>query len=118
MYEVELNDSGAVVLPAIWWPVTIKVPQDGGTVASHEVEVLYQLGTDEDLVALARMSEANARKKIVNLIKDWKGFYDQHKNPIPCNEQTKSALLKISFISIPVITGWRGACIGAERKNS
>ena len=68
---------------AIWWPVTIKVPQDGGSFADHEISVRFRLLPREQIEA-GTSSETTLLERVVA---DWQGVQSEAGEAIVLDDQ-------------------------------
>lgn len=78
-----------------WWPVTVKVPADGGSIVEQSFEVRFTAQTRDDAIAAiekaAQTRDPRARaeleyEQLRSVVTDWRGVIDQDRAALPFSE--------------------------------
>lgn len=91
------------------WPVTVRVPQDGGGIDKVEVTVEYELLTAEDA--------AGDAETLLAKVRGWEGIADVNGNEITYSQDNLKALLGVPYIARAFGIGLVQASAGAPGKN-
>lgn len=113
----------------VWWPVTVKVPQDGGKPEDVEISVKYKLITRSErneFIGLAFNDDvANADHDVDRALAlyrdkvlDWKGIENEDGNELPFSPENLEAMLDHTFFEMALSRGLFQASSGAAAKNS
>ena len=100
--------------PLVWWPVTIKVPVDGGQISEHEIQVQFELLDQDKYDELALKGDSHVVKQIT---KNWKDIADEHGETLPFNEDNLALLTNKIFVRTGILFGYMSAVSGAPIKN-
>jgi hypothetical protein len=98
----------------VWWPVTITVPTDGGTVSEHEIDVQFELIEETEYQAAAQEGDLAVLELIV---KDWKGIKTPDNKDLAFSLDNLAALAKKTFVRRAIIFAYLKAEQGAPVKN-
>jgi len=98
----------------VWWPVTIKVPTDGGTVSEHKIQVKFELTTQDNFDELAKQGDITLLKK---LVKDWQDINNEDDTPLVFNDENLNVLCQLPYVRSALIMGYMSAASGAPEKN-
>lgn len=102
------------------WPVTVKIPADGGRYESHTFDAKFKR------ISQSRIDELNERlsagtmsdREFVNEILDgWSGVIDESNQQVPYSDSTRDALLQVTLVRTAIIAAYSEAYAGAQRKN-
>jgi hypothetical protein len=99
---------------AVWWPVTINVPADGGTVTEHKIQVKFELIPQDEFDSLAQQGDINLLQRFV---KDWQDISNENDEPLPFNDENSALLFKVPYLRSAFIYGYMNAVSGAPSKN-
>lgn len=105
----------------IKWPVTISVPQSGGTVQKHKIEAEFDLLTQSRL-AEVMASDRNAdgdTALLREVLVGWEGVADESGQPVEFSAETRDDLVDIPYVRAALIRSYFEAASGnaAARKN-
>ena len=98
----------------VWWPVTIKVPTDGGTVTEHQIQVKFELMPQDEFDKLAQQGDINLLQRFV---KDWQDINDEYGKALPFNDESSKMLFQVPYLRSAFIYGYMNAVSGAPAKN-
>lgn len=103
----------------VMWPVTIRLPVDGG-VEEVEVGVRYRLLTRDERKAMESLaSDAEAEAFLMEHITGWdERWGDDEGNPLPFSRENLAAVLQQPPIERALTMGLIQASVGAPPKNS
>ncbi|NQD37477.1 hypothetical protein HPT27_10600 [Permianibacter sp. IMCC34836] len=101
-------------VPRVSWPVTIRVPEDGGVIGEKPVTITYKLITHEEFKKLSDENDIALLKAVVVGFKD---FEDENGNPLLFSQENLHDLLQHAFIRMPLFTGYMQASAAAPAKN-
>jgi hypothetical protein len=117
------------------WPVTVKLPQDGGRFRSYTFDVEFRRVTQERREMLGRQlliqkdkieagnfdGELLTPRQIADeLVVGWSGILDSEGDdakPVPFSEKTKAQLLNIGDVADAIVEAWNNSLPGAKAKN-
>lgn len=117
------------------WPVTLKLPQDGGRFRSYTFDVEFRRVSQERREALGRLlllqknridagsfdGELLTPRQIADeLVVGWSGILDsegEDGKPVPFSEKTKAQLLNIGDVAEAILEAWNNSLPGAKAKN-
>lgn len=117
------------------WPVTIKVPQDGGRFRSYSFEVEFLRVSQERREELGRqlmaqqtrVAAGNLEGEILTprqiadeLVVGWSGILDSEgkdAQEVPYSPATKAQLLNVGDVADAIIAAWGESIPGAKAKN-
>lgn len=121
--------------PSYRWPVTIKVPQDGGRFRSYSFEVEFLRVSQERREELGRqlmaqqtrVAAGNLEGEILTprqiadeLVVGWSGILDSEgkdAQEVPYSPATKAQLLNVGDVADAIIAAWSESIPGAKAKN-
>jgi hypothetical protein len=98
----------------VWWPVTLKVPADGGNITEHEIEVQFDLISQDEFDEIAQQGDITLLKRFV---KGWKSIGDKNGQALEFNEENANSLYQIPYIRSSILYGYMNAVSGAPAKN-
>ena len=99
------------------WPVTVRIPIDGGKYASQTFTARFRLPSKDEMTNMAAVlgdDAANARKVMVG----WDGIVDEQKQPVPFSDEALDALLGVPWARVAIWQAFIDASFGIKRKNS
>jgi hypothetical protein len=117
------------------WPVTVKVPQDGGRFRSYTFEVEFQRVSQERreelgrqlLVQKGRLEAGDVGGEILTprqiaseLVVGWSGILDSEEKdakPVHFSPSTLAQLLNIGDVADAILAAWNDSIPGAKAKN-
>lgn len=100
------------------WPVTVQVPQDGGTVRDVEIGIDYRLLTKAEAASIKNMPDALAETRMLDHVVGWDDrVVDTDGKPVPFSRDNLLALLEYDFVARAVVLGLYQASRGAPAKN-
>lgn len=117
------------------WPVTVKIPQDGGRFRSYTFDVEFQRVTQERreqigrqlLIQKGRLEAGDLEGEILTprqiaaeLVVGWSGILDSEEKdakPVPFTESTLAQLLNIGDVADAILEAWNASIPGAKAKN-
>jgi hypothetical protein len=114
------------------WPVKISVPADGGATDEHEITARLKLASGDEFTQIraavvqsmfrAGQGEGSApsqteRDRLAKYVIDWDGIETEDGEPIPCNDETRLALLDIPYLYTAFSAALMQASSGARAKN-
>ena len=104
----EFDPDGQLIVD---WPVTIKLPVNGGKTDDKKVSFKFLLLKEDDIKDLTA-------DKIKEHIKGWSGLKDSRTGEaLEFNDENLSALFEHKFINRPVLKALIDASSGAAEKN-
>jgi hypothetical protein len=98
---------------ATWWPVTIKVPQDGGTFVDHEISARFRLLPKEEIEAGVGSETALLERVVV----DWQGVQSEGGEAIAFSEARRGELLAVPYVRAGLLAAYLECWHGSRRKN-
>lgn len=101
----------------VLWPVTVQVPQDGGTTKAVEISVRYRLLTKTDARDMKAMDDAASEQALLSHITGWEGVADMAGNPVPFTPDNLAALVEHDYVARAIVLGLYQASKGAPAKN-
>jgi hypothetical protein len=117
------------------WPVTVKVPQDGGRFRSYSFEVEFLRVSQERREELGRqlLAQKNRveagdlegelltpRQIAAELVVGWSGILDSEEkdaSPVPFSPAVLAQLLNIGDVADAILAAWNDSIPGAKSKN-
>ena len=121
--------------PSYSWPVTVKVPQDGGRFRSYTFDVEFARVSQERREELGRQLlvqkgriEAGLlegelltpRQIAAELVVGWSGILDSEEKdaaPVPFSTTTLAQLLNVGDVADAILAAWNESIPGAKAKN-
>lgn len=107
--------------PEVDWPVTVRVPRDGGGVDKHTITVRYRVIDTNSLHERLRGADLNdpaaTRALLAEHVLAWDGIEDIDGNPLAFTPDTLRALLGLPFFAKALTYGLMAASAGAPEKN-
>ncbi len=108
--------------PTYLWPVSIKLPKDGGAYEKHTFDIEFKKLTQERLKEInqAIQSENSEMTDAVlshEIIVGWKGIAGDDGNELPFSQGNLDALLNIPTVASAIIEAFFQSIAGAKRKN-
>lgn len=99
----------------VWWPVHVRVPEDGGTVSVVECQVQLRLATRTELERLRRgeLDDAEAVAFLAERILDWRDIQDESGAAVTCSAETRAALLELPYFAGALTSALFAASAGA-----
>ena len=103
----------------VWWPVTVRVPVDGGT-KKVDGEVLVTVATRTESQKLLDAVGEDFESAIARLFHDWRGdaFMGEDNSVHPFSAENLIALMEFRFFESALSNALREASMGAATKNS
>lgn len=101
----------------VLWPVTVPVPQDGGTVTEVEIQIRYKLLTRSRMDELPRLPAKEQDGALLDHITGWEGVQATDGKDVPFSRDNLIALLDIGPVQRAVVRGLYEASRGAPAKN-
>lgn len=105
----------------VTWPVTIPVPQSGGSVQKHKIDVEF------DLLTQTRLTEVMAEERnadqdaalLREVVVGWSGVANEDGEPVEFSAAALADLVDISYVRSALIRAYFEAASGnaAARKN-
>ncbi len=117
------------------WPVTVRVPQDGGRFRSFTFDALFKRVSQERREQLGRQLMRQKRtwddglmdnefltpRQIADeLLVGWSGIMDtegEGAQQVPFSEKVKAQLLNIGDVADAILDAWNASIPGAKAKN-
>jgi hypothetical protein len=127
-FVLDLSDSYS-------WPVTVKVPQDGGRFRSYAFDVEFLRVSQERREELGRQLAAQQnrvdagdlegelltpRSIAQELVVGWSGILTSEGKggeEVPYSEATKAQLLNVPDVADAILQAWQASIPGAKAKN-
>jgi hypothetical protein len=127
-FVLDLSDSYS-------WPVTVKVPQDGGRFRSYAFDVEFLRVSQERREELGRQLAAQQnrveagdfegelltpRSIAQELVVGWSGILTSEgkgAEEVPYSEATKAQLLNVPDVAEAILQAWQASIPGAKAKN-
>jgi hypothetical protein len=127
-FVLDLSDSYS-------WPVTVKVPQDGGRFRTHTFDVEFRRVSQERREELGRQLAAQQNRVQAGnldgelltprtiadeLVVGWSGILTSEGKggeDVPYSEATKAQLLNIGDVADAILEAWQASIPGAKSKN-
>lgn len=97
------------------WPVTVKVPRDGGSTADQKFTAVFEILDKDQIDGLCpeKIDEALLARAFVG----WDGIKDEAGNAVEFSEDTKAAVIKIPFVCLALLQAYGEAANGRRAKN-
>jgi hypothetical protein len=117
------------------WPVTVKVPQDGGRFRSFTFEAEFKRVSQERREQLGRQLLRQKRASEIGQLEDdfltprqiadellvgWSGIMDTEgpdAEQVPFSDKVKAQLLNIGDVADAILDAWNASIPGAKAKN-
>ena len=117
------------------WPVTVKVPQDGGRFRSFTFDAEFKRVSQERREQLGRQlmrqkrtwDDGNMEEDFLTprqiadeLLVGWSGIMDTEgadAEPVPFSDKVKAQLLNIGDVADAILEAWNASIPGAKAKN-
>ncbi|RWR28702.1 hypothetical protein D2T29_15840 [Sinirhodobacter populi] len=111
--------------PTVWWPVTVRVPDDAtpGKMSEQKLKVQFvirdrdqTLDRQEEYAALETERERLAFEEddMVSIIRGWDGVVDGNGNPVPFSEEMLRAAWKKAWFRLGVNLALQEILLGKE----
>jgi len=101
-----------------WWPVTIKLPQDGGGFAKRAIEVRFRVKTQDEIDAIAALAiDAMDQELVKAVVTGWRGIETADGDDLPFSSENLARLVALTFWRVPVLATYFNALQGVEEKN-
>jgi hypothetical protein len=87
----------------IWWPVSIRIPMDGGKVETFEMEMQLVVPTKSQAREAVKLDEAAFEQYMLDRVKDWRNevLLDEETGaPIPYSRENLQALLEHGWFEV------------------
>lgn len=103
------------------WPVIISVPQSGGTVQKHKIEVEFDLllqSRAQEVMQVDRSADQD--EALLNeVVVGWSGVADEEGHPVEFSLEARGSLVDIPYVRTALIRAYFEAASGnaAARKN-
>lgn len=102
----------------IKWPVTVNVPQDGGTTKKHQFNADFELISQEEYDAFYAENGERDIGLARRVLTGWDGVADAEGNPIDFNGDTKEMMVRIPYVRTGIVTAFIECLYGkAAAKN-
>ena len=102
------------IAEAVWWPVVIEVPADGGKVQRLEVEGKFKLYRDDEYAELMRRPQGELLSEV---LQDWRGIKDESDQPLAFSPAALAELKRIRWALFGFVESFAKLHNGAGRKN-
>lgn len=99
--------------PRVWWPVTVRVPADGG-VAEQKFEARLRIVATSTFNELL---EAGAGALLETVVLDWRGILDEEGQPLAFSRGALEALLDLPYVTAALSDAYAEAMLSGARKN-
>lgn len=100
----------------IKWPVTVDVPQDGGSTRPAKFTVEFRLLDQSDIdVSLAQAR--NDAEFLFEVMQDWEGVADEDGQTIEFSDDTARRVVDIPYVRNALLRAYFEAVSGGRRKN-
>ena len=109
MFKLEKKDT-------FRWPVTVNVPRDGGTFASHQFTAEYKLLEQSKVDALIERFRNDDADFLNEILVGWDGVFDAEGNKLDFNEDSKRQLLEIPYARTALVKTYFDAANGNKVK--
>lgn len=101
-----------------WWPVTIKLPQDGGGFAKRAIEVRFRVKTQDEIDAIIELSVDTMDQELVTaVVVGWRDIETEDGDDLPFTAENLARLVALQYWRVPVLAAYFGALQGVEEKN-
>lgn len=98
------------------WPVTVNVPKDGGTFASHQFTAEFKLQEQSKVDALLLRFQQNDEDILKELLVGWLGVQDSDGDELDYTEENKAKLLDIPYVRSALLKAYFEAASGNKVK--
>ena len=106
----------------VWWPVIVRVQQDGGKIAEKRFSAQYTVLTRSQRKSLEEklktMTEDEAAEELLKFVHDWKDIIDEDKKELPFSRDEYFNLIEDEAFSTALSFGLYNASLGVPVKNS
>lgn len=100
------------------WPVSVNVPQDGGTTRVQKFTAHFEIAAASALKARLDDPEADFAAWVIERLVGWdEDLRDEADQPIAFSEETRAALCDIPYVRAAVVEAYFAAAAGGRRKN-
>lgn len=102
----------------VYWPVTVQIPQDGGTSQKATFEAQFEILSQDEADAVV-MGRNDAHTDLLDrVLVGWKNVRGaEGEAEIPFTDEAKKQLLEIPYVRTGLMTAYAEASIGGRRKN-
>jgi len=112
MFRIANNDD------AIRWPVTIPVPQPGGSIKEAKIYVHFKVKNQNEIDDLSASGEDVVFFSAVIGGPGWEGVQDEDGTELKYTEENLSKLLQIPYVKTAMVQAYFLFIAGVSRKNS
>lgn len=103
-----------VAEPRVWWPVSVRIPADGGKVDTQAFEARFKIVPATRFNALMQSGPAEL---LAEVVEGWRGVSDQDGTPIAFDPGTRAMLLDVPFVAAALSEAYAEAMLTGARKN-
>ena len=97
----------------VWWPVTVKVPADGGRTVAQEFEACVRLLDRDELLDL----DTDPAGKLPGVVLGWRGVQTADGEPVPYSAEALEAMLRVPCLMRALRELPFNAAVGHREKN-
>lgn len=100
--------------PRVWWPVKVRIPQDGGTTEIQEFEARFRIVPSSlfsDLLA------QGPKAVIESVLEDWRAVTNIEKKELPFSPANRTAFMDYSYLLQALSEAYADAMLAGARKN-
>lgn len=104
---------------SVKWPVTVNIPQDGGTTKKSIFNAEFELLEQPEFTAIYKENGGNDEDLIRRTLVGWSDVGDPDGNPINFNSDARELMIRIAYIRTALINAYLECSYGkaAVRKN-
>jgi hypothetical protein len=102
--------------PAWSWPVTVRVPSDGGSYAEQRFEARFRVITSGEAANLME-ADPSGRRLMERALIGWADVVDEAGAPLPFAPELSDRLLSIPYVFAAIAGAYTDSVVGASRKN-
>ncbi|KAF0812789.1 hypothetical protein IGB42_02632 [Andreprevotia sp. IGB-42] len=99
-------------------PVSIPVPQDGGTVRKHEIDVTFELPLQDEVDQVLARQDEDAPDLIEKYIVGADRIQDHAGNPMPYSDELKTSLLNVTYARKAITRAFFATLAGEGRRGN
>lgn len=102
----------------VWWPVTVAVPKDGGSVARHTFDVELEILKQSEFDAVYS-DGGNDLALVTRVVGNWRQYADEDGNEIPFSPEALNEAIETPYVRGAIVGAYLQASQGREaaRKN-
>lgn len=101
---------------SVKWPVTVDVPQDGGSTRPARFTVEFHL-LDQSVIDAALTEARGDAEFLIGVMQGWDGVADEDGNPLEFSDASARRVLDIPYVRNAVLRAYFEAVSGGRRKN-